>query len=127
DVPAEAKPGGDGTIAGRWNFVTKPDHPVKSGSRSVKGSSSGVTQQLFEGARPGLKVGEGDTLFAYVYIDPVDPPKEIMLQWHSRDWDHRAYWGENLIAWGSDETGERRHMGPLPKTGKWVRLEVDAA
>src|SRR5439155_4216437 len=53
-------------------------------------------------------------------------PKEIMLQWHSSGWLHRAYWGDNLIAWGADNTGERKKVGPLPPTGKWVRLEVPA-
>src|SRR5262249_41770786 len=42
-------------------------------------------------------------------------------------WRHRAYWGENLIDWGKDGTPERLHMGPLPVTGKWVRLEVEAS
>jgi hypothetical protein len=50
-----------------------------------------------------------------------------MLQWHSDGWKHRAYWGENLIGFGADNTPERRPMGKLPPAGKWVRLEVDAA
>ncbi len=28
---------------------------------------------------------------------------------------------------GKRQTGERRHLGPLPKKGEWVRLEVEAA
>ena len=27
-----------------------------------------------------------------------------MLQWHSDAWQHRAYWGENLIPWGAENT-----------------------
>jgi hypothetical protein len=50
-----------------------------------------------------------------------------MLQWHTKEWQHRAYWGENLIGWGRDNSGERRHLGALPKKGEWVRLEVDVA
>ena len=50
-----------------------------------------------------------------------------MLQWHSDTWRHRAYWGENLIPWGAENTPERVKIGPLPEKGKWVRLEVDAA
>jgi hypothetical protein len=80
-----------------------------------------------EGASPGLRVGEGDKLFAYVFVDPNDPPKEIMLQWHTTAWMHRAYWGENRIDWGKDRTPERRPHGDLPEVGKWVRLEVPAA
>lgn len=50
-----------------------------------------------------------------------------MLQWHDGTWEHRAYWGENLIPWGTDNTVSRQYMGPLPPPGRWVRLEVPAA
>src|SRR5207237_631047 len=78
-------------------------------------------------AKPGLKVGAGDTLFAHVYLDPKNPPKAIMLQWHTSNWLHRAYWGENLIPFGRDHSTERLKFGALPPAGKWVRLEVPAA
>jgi hypothetical protein len=50
-----------------------------------------------------------------------------MLQWNSGQWLHRAYWGQNVIPWGRDNSTERRNVGALPKAGQWVRLEVDAA
>jgi hypothetical protein len=50
-----------------------------------------------------------------------------MLQWNDGSWEHRAYWGANLIAWGSDGSASRRYMGALPAPGQWVRLEVSAA
>ena len=74
-----------------------------------------------------LKIGEGDRLFAYVYLDPANPPKELMLQFNDGPWEHRAYWGEDLIDWGQAGTASRLAMGPLPEAGKWVRLEVEAA
>jgi hypothetical protein len=73
-----------------------------------------------------MMVGEGDTLFAYVYLDPLSRPREIMLTWLAYDWEHRACWGENVITEGVDGTAARRHMGPLPPSGRWVRLEVPA-
>jgi hypothetical protein len=85
-----------------------------------------LRQNYFTGAGKGLRVGEGDVLFAYVFIDPIHPPKELMLQWHTKGWSHRAYWGANVIEFGANGTPERQLVGPLPKTGKWVRLEVDA-
>jgi mono/diheme cytochrome c family protein len=127
DLPAGAKPSSDGGVNGHWNFVSAPAHPVFSGSKSAVRTATGLSQHFFEGAQPGLRVGEGDTLFAYVYLDPARPPKEIMLQWNSGVWRHRAYWGENRIDWGADDSPERHSMGPLPGAGKWVRLEVDAA
>ena len=50
----------------------------------------------------------GDTLFVDVCLDPVNPPREVMVQWNSGAWEHRAYWGENLIAWGVNGTASRR-------------------
>src|SRR5690606_20574762 len=46
------------------------------------------------------------------------------------DWNadgRRAYWGENLIGWGSDATPQRRFVDALPARGAWVRLSVPAA
>jgi mono/diheme cytochrome c family protein len=127
DIPNGAKPSSDGSTNGQWNFVTKPQHPVYSGNKSVMRTADGLSQQFFENAQPGLHIGDGDKLFCYVYLDPAKPPKEIMLQWNTGAWQHRAFWGENLIPWGADGTAERHAMGRLPETGKWVRLEVEAA
>jgi mono/diheme cytochrome c family protein len=126
-IPAGAKASSDGGINGQWNFVGRPKYPVFSGEKSSMRTAAGLSQHFFEGANPGLRVGAGDTLFAHVYLDPANPPKEIMLQWHTGEWKHRAYWGDNVIPWGRDNSGERRQVGPLPKKGEWVRLEVPAA
>ncbi|MFO0965482.1 MAG: PSD1 and planctomycete cytochrome C domain-containing protein [Gemmataceae bacterium] len=109
-----------------WNFVGKPA-PVFSGERSARLAAKGLQQLVFDKAVHGLRIGAGDKLFAHVFIDPKHPPKEIMLQWHTDGWKHRAFWGENLIPFGRDASTERRHLGKLPEAGKWIRLEVDAA
>ena len=50
-----------------------------------------------------------------------------MLQWNDgKSWDHRVYWGEEKIGWGKEDTASRRNLGPLPKAGEWMRLEVSA-
>ena len=121
-VPQGASPQGDGP----WEFVTRPDHPVASGQSSLRITAQGLKQRFFDNAGRKLKVGEGDTLFAQVFLDPLNPPKEIMLQWHTAGaWSHRAYWGQNVIGWGKDGTPERLRIGDLPPSGKWVRLEVE--
>ncbi|MFO0845071.1 MAG: PSD1 and planctomycete cytochrome C domain-containing protein [Gemmataceae bacterium] len=117
-VPAGAKP------EAPWTFVKEPVH---SGALSLKMSVPGFGQHVFSGAKPGLKVGAGDKLFAWVFIDPTDPPREIMLQWHTDTWRHRAFWGDNLVTFGADNTDERRRFDSLPQGGKWVKLEVPAA
>ena len=99
---------------------------VISGKKSLKGSGN----DHFYDANPPLKVSQEDTLFTYAYIEPKDPPKRIMLQWNSENW-HRAYWGEKVmegvskVFWAQNFL-DSKYMGPLPKTGEWVRLEVKA-
>ncbi len=110
-----------------WTWVTRPQHPVLSGSRAVMLEADGIKQHVFTDAPTGLRVGTGGSLFANVYLDPARPPKQIMLQWNTGGWMHRAYWGGNLVDFGRDGTTERVRMGPLPEAGKWVRLEVEAA
>lgn len=51
-----------------------------------------------------------------------------MLQWYDwSSWAHAAYWGANLIAWGTDGTASQKPMGALPAASQWVRLEVPAS
>ncbi|HUF62985.1 MAG TPA: PSD1 and planctomycete cytochrome C domain-containing protein [Verrucomicrobiales bacterium] len=122
-----APPGAQLQGDSEWKFVTKDDGEVFSGEKATTRRAAGLSQHFFTGASPGLEVGEGDRLFAYVYLDPADPPKEIMLQWNDGSWEHRCYWGEDVIAWGGPNTASRLSMGSLPKVGEWARLEVEAA
>lgn len=126
-LPAGSQPLADGGINQKWNFVSAEEFKPASGKKSLVNSATELSQLVVQGVTPGLRVGEGDKLFAHVYIDPEDPPQQIMLQWHSDTWRHRAYWGENRIQWGKDRSPERRQQGQLPKPGSWVRLEVNAA
>ena len=90
-------------------------------------AAGGEHQHYFYNAAATLSVGVGESLFAYVYLDPANPPSEVMLQWNDGGWEHRAYWGANLIPWGNDGTVSRHAMGALPAVGQWVRLEVAAS
>lgn len=110
-----------------WEFVSAPNHPVHTGEKSTRREAGALSQHFFTGASPGLKIGEGDKLFAYCYIDPAKLPKTVMLQFNDGTWEHRAFWGEDAIPFGSGDTDGHRRRGDLPETGKWVRLEVDAA
>ena len=97
--------------------------------------AAGVHQHYFLGATdPYHGVAEpwrvlpGDHLYAHVYLDPDHPPREVMLQWGGDGgWEHRAFWGDDLIGWGTAGQPSRARMGLLPPTGQWVRLEVPAA
>jgi hypothetical protein len=123
-LPQAATPQGDGA----WDFVGKPDHPVYSGQVALRNTGQGMTQRFFDNAARKLRVGNGDTFFAYVYTDAKKPPRELMLQWHTKgNWTHRAFWGENAIDIGKDGTTERLRLGELPPPGRWTRLEVPVA
>lgn len=124
-LPAGAVPAGDEP----WTWAASNPSPYFGTAASQSASVAGVHQHYFAQATNKLTPGEGDALFAYVYLDPSDPPSEVMLQWNSdkQDWNHRAYWGANNIGWGAEGTASRRYMGGLPPAGKWVRLEVPAA
>ena len=123
DAPPGAQLQGDTP----WEFVTAPDHPVHSGSKSTRRRADALSQHFFTGANPTLKIGADDRLFAWVWLDPKNPPKTVMLQFNDGAWEHRAFWGEDKIPFGSGDTPGHRAMGPLPELGKWVRLEVSAA
>ena len=89
--------------------------------------AAGEHQHYFTGATATLQIGAGDVLYAYVYLDPANPPSEVMLIWNDGTWDHGAYWGANSISFGAEGTASRHYMGPLPATGQWVQLTVPAS
>ncbi|XOV72518.1 MAG: PSD1 and planctomycete cytochrome C domain-containing protein [Verrucomicrobiota bacterium] len=111
---------------GGWQFVSGTGYPAYSGLKSHRRHAEGSQQHFFTEASSPLLAGEGDTLFTYVYLDALRPPKTIMLQFHTKDWNHRAYWGEDLIEHGKGNGADHQWMGELPQTGSWVRLEVPA-
>ena len=111
-----------------WNWVAS--NPVSfSGPLALQsGLVAEEHQDGFSGATVPMKIVAGDLLIAYVYLDPENPPSEIMLQWHDPEgdgsWEHRAYWGANNINLGVDGTASRYRLGDLPASGQWVRLEI---
>lgn len=125
DAPAGAK------------FFASPGHPTRfvdkvpgggvfSGQRALQRVDKGLTQDVAEGMTPQELPVQAE-LFAYVWLDPQDPPKTLMLQYFSTGWLHRAVWGDyDAIAWGKPNSPERVLIGPLPAAGQWVRLAVPA-
>lgn len=104
-------------------FVSLGEGPVFRGERAVQRTDAGLAQDVYEGKTP-LVIPPGGRLFAHVWLDPDNPPRSIMLQYFKEGWRHRAVWGdEDAIAWGEKGTTERAHLGELPTSGRWVRLE----
>jgi len=116
-----AADGGDG-----WSWIASNPTAYSGALAHQSAVAGGVHQHYFYGAQTTMSVAAGDTLIAYVYLDPASPPSEVMLQWNDGTWNARAYWGANVIPWGVDGTASRRYMGALPAAGQWARLEVPA-
>ncbi|HVS53313.1 MAG TPA: glycoside hydrolase family 9 protein [Opitutaceae bacterium] len=127
-LPAGAVPTANG--GDTWNWSAATDKPAGLAGRATSQHQSTGGEPLhehsFTNAESKLLVGDDDVLFAYVCIDPQNPPEEIMLSWNDGSWEHRAYWGRDKIDYGKPRTPGRRQLGPLPKPGEWVRLEVPA-
>jgi beta-glucosidase len=109
-----------------WLWVTNNPVPYSGSQADQSSSGSGFHQQYFSDATSTLTIHTNDALFAYVYLDPANPPSEIMLQWNDGSWEHRAFWGTDNISFGTPGTSSHREMGPLPVTGQWIRLSVPA-
>jgi hypothetical protein len=103
-----------------WNWDT--NQSASGTSSHVEPVAGGFHQHYYYNDPNPVTVEAGDVLYAYVLVDPCNPPREIMLQWNDGSgWEHRATWGEDLIG------GTRYRVGPVPEPGQWVRLEVPAS
>ena len=73
----------------------------------------------------------------YVYLDPDDPPSQVLIRLVFQDRNRDNPWDFNLIRidcnWGSSELRPEppspnwNPLGPLPPPGKWTRLSIDLA
>jgi hypothetical protein len=124
-----------------WNWISSNPSPHTGGLAFQSAIASGEHDLSFTGTtgsmdddastiglQGSMQVGSGDTLFAWVYIDPANPPTEIMLSWYDgSSWAHRAYWGADSIPWGTNGTASQLYVGPLPAAGQWIQLSVPAS
>ena len=112
-VPTGAWTGADGGDG--WNWVSSNPTPF-SGTRAHQSAlAAGIHYHYFTEASATLTINAGDVLVSYVLLDPATVPRELMLEWFDgASWSHAAYWGENLIPWGTDGTASQRPMGALP-------------
>jgi mono/diheme cytochrome c family protein len=101
---------------------------VLAGARSLERTATGIGQDFYESGADPIELPAHAEIFAHVWLDPANPPKAVMLQFHVGGWNHRTVWGEpGAIEWGELGTPSRHHAGPLPEAGQWVRLSVPAA
>jgi len=107
--------------------LTFVEAPVASGKLALKRGGEAMAQDYYQAGAALLEVPASPRFFVHVYLDPADPPEEVMIQFHSDQWKHRALWGEDIIEFGAKGTTERFVAGKLPAPGAWAKLEVDGA
>jgi hypothetical protein len=110
-----------------WNWVNASPSPFSGATAHQSALASGFHQHYYYNAT-GLGIATGDKMLTYVFLDPANPPTEIMLQWldGQNSWEHRAYWGANVTntGIGVNSTAHAQYKGALPLNGQWIRLEV---
>ncbi len=112
-------------VGASGHTTTFVESPVFSGKKSLKRGGPAMAQDYYQAGAQPLTVPPEAKFFLHVYLDPADPPEEIMIQFHSDGWKHRAVWGQDIIEFGAKNTTERHVAGSLPALGQWVKLEVD--
>jgi hypothetical protein len=123
NFPAEAKVASSGAPT---RLIQANQGPVFSGRQALQRKAKGVAQDFFTNGGT-YEIPPNGKLSVQCYLDPKDPPKAVMLQFHTAGWNHRAVWGEEgAIPYGRVRTPERVRVAALPELGKWVKLEVAA-
>jgi hypothetical protein len=107
-------------------WVSEDGGEVASGKRALRISGKSMAQNYYDGGVPPIEVPPGARFKLKVFIDPVDPPKAVMIQFHTSDWLHRAMWGDDkaIPGFGTPNTTQRFVAGPLPEASRWIELEV---
>ncbi len=124
DFPANGKVQASPGSPTQFVVMSESNH-VFSGQRAIKRVDAGLAQDVWDEASVPLVIPAEAKIFAYVWLDPTNPPRSIMLQFFRTGWNHRAVWGDyDVIPWGAAKTTERVHMGDLPALGQWIKLEV---
>ncbi|MDB6165140.1 MAG: hypothetical protein JWQ83_280, partial [Lacunisphaera sp.] len=125
DFPAGASAGSGG--AGAWAWMANSPAPFSGAMALYAPASPGMHEQYFNFAWTPLALGADDSFFIQVYLDPANPPRELVISFCADNWEHRAYWGENLLNYAADGSPAQHRIGDLSAAGGWVRLEVPAS
>jgi hypothetical protein len=111
----------DSTQEGEWIW----DNALKFSGASSHTSTpkEGINQSSFN-MKP-LKLKEGSYIIQYVYLDPQDPPKGIMMKFNLSDGRQAGvYWEAEEEVFDIKEEEDTWYIGFLPKKGEWVKLDI---
>ena len=75
-----------------------------------------------------LEIQPGASFFVYAWLDADEPPGRVVVAIDSEQKRYRMVWGDPLPESEQQKSAAEQlhavHVGQLPVTGKWVRLEV---
>lgn len=88
-----------------WDTVQK----ASALQSNTEPTAAGIHQSYFNAATQTLSINAGDKLVCYASLSTCSPSEEIMLQWSDTitGFNHRAFWGADLIPWGATGTADR--------------------
>lgn len=112
------------TTTGEWIWVK--DIKFSGENSHTDGVKTGLHSHSFNITNP-IKLEETSVIEQYVYLDPKNPPKGIMLKLiPSQGRAIDLYWeGEEEVFAGTTEYIEAWYMGILPEEGKWQKLIIN--
>lgn len=111
--------------AASWTWTDTPKPPLGTRANGQSGDQQIANHRV--SGLPAVSLAPRDRLVTWVYLDPTHPPIEVMVEWLTNDWEHRAYWADQERPARLGDPPERYWLGSLPQPGGWVRLEVPAA
>ncbi len=123
--PAGAVVEGEQTYSNAEAGSTDPK--PHAGTRSLKLSGQGIVQTHYSSGAAPLDLPAGGVLSFRVWLPEKNPARQVMVQFNTGDWNHRATWGADVIPWGEAGKPSRKLMGKLPAAGAWQKLEVPFA
>ena len=111
-------------VTGEWAWVQ--DIKFSGGSSHTDGIKRGLHSHSFEVPVP-ITLKENSVIEQFVYLDPDNPPKGIMLKLIVLDGeDVDFYWeAEEEVFVDTVEYMEAWYMGFLPETGNWQKLALN--
>lgn len=111
--------GGGAAKLENWNVMSHEGRSAREQSGAAK------VRHLADDFSPPETLRNNDKIYAWVYLDPENPPSAVMLEVKAEGWKHRGWWGKEEILADVPE-GERERLGDIPEAGEWVRLEMSA-
>jgi RHS repeat-associated protein len=116
----------EGTIVeGSWRWIDERD-PL--GAAVHETSGAGLDLHLVRDTQAAWFLGTGDRVVQYLWLDPADPPEQILLQVYGdgADGEHRIVIGEELLDLGASPGAAMVKLS-LPAPARWLRLSIPAA